>query len=346
MKDVHIAKDGTIRHYLTIPMEATYIDENGSLRHCLPKPLEVGSRVEGRLDFMTRFRRMQNHSGEHVVSGLIYAAYGYHNVGFHLSDEDMTMDFDGELTKEQLADIEWQANLAVAADVPVTAEYPAPEVLKNLQYRSKLDLTEDVRIVTIEGYDVCACCAPHVKRTGQIGMIKLLDFARYKGGVRIHARCGLDALEDHRSRYAALNAAALALSTNWQNVAESVARLQQELDGQKRRADSLMAELLQLRVNALLDGQKNVCLFADGLDSHQLVDLANMGLDKCSGISAAFSGSDGNYRYAIASRSVNLRDLTKQINSALNGRGGGRPDMLQGSCNTDKTAIEAFFAQL
>ena len=170
----------------------------GEIVHITDTPLTPGEMVHGKLDWEKRFRRMQEHSGEHIISGLVHKLYGYRNVGFHLGDETVTMDYDGELTREQLSELEWLANEAVWKNVPITAVYPPEDVLQTIEYRSKLELTENVRIVTIEGYDVCACCAPHVSHTGEIGAIKIIDSMRHRGGVRLTILCGVDALRQYR----------------------------------------------------------------------------------------------------------------------------------------------------
>ena len=169
-------------------------ERDGVVTHLTDAPLPVGETVEGELDWAARFRKMQDHSGEHIVSGLVHARFGYDNVGFHLGTDGMTVDFSGELTRLQLDEIEDAANAVVWADKPVAACFPSAEELKTLDYRSKLDLTENVRLVTIPGVDVCACCAPHVSSTGQIGVIKLLDFMRHRGGTRIWIRRRADGL--------------------------------------------------------------------------------------------------------------------------------------------------------
>lgn len=150
--------------------------------HYTDAPLTPGAQVRGEIDWPQRFRRMQGHSGEHIISGLIHSEYGLDNVGFHLGQDTITMDYNGELTWPQLMHIEQLANEAVYRNVPIRTEYPSPEQLAQMTYRSKLDLTEDVRIVTVEGYDVCACCAPHVSCTGEIGAIKFTSVMRHRGG--------------------------------------------------------------------------------------------------------------------------------------------------------------------
>ena len=173
--------------------------KDGVIYHYLESDIEVGKTVECKLLWDERFRKMQNHSGEHIISGIVHSLYGFDNVGFHLSKAEMTMDFDGVLTREDLLKIEKLANAAVWQNVKFNCYYP--ESLENLEYRSKLDLTEDVRIVEIEGYDRCACCAPHVNTSAEIGVIKILDFCKLRGGVRLFVKCGSDALDDYNCRY-------------------------------------------------------------------------------------------------------------------------------------------------
>ena len=181
-------------------------EKDGAIYHLTDGPLAVGETVTGHLDWEERFRKMQTHTGEHIVSGLIHSTYGYDNVGFHLTGAGCTIDFNGELSRAQLDDIERRANEAVWQGLRVRTKFPMAWELKEMDYRSKLDLTQDVRIVCVEGVDMCACCAPHVSSTGQIGVIKLLDFMRHRGGVRIWMKTGSDALADYEARYAGVRA--------------------------------------------------------------------------------------------------------------------------------------------
>ena len=172
-------------------------EESGRIIHFTDAPLETGSRVKGSLDWEERFMKMQQHTGEHIVSGLVHSRFGYRNVGFHLGSEDCTMDFNGEITLEELADIELEANCAVWKNLKVETVYPPRGELERMEYRSKIEIEGPVRIIVIPGYDRCACCAPHVGRTGEIGMIKLTNIQRYKGGVRVTMLCGVRALADY-----------------------------------------------------------------------------------------------------------------------------------------------------
>ena len=206
--------------------------KNGEILHFADKPLNIGQVYNCKIDFDFRFRNMQNHSGEHIISGIVHKLFGFNNVGFHLGAE-MTVDFDGELTRRQLDEIEDLANKAVYENLPVKAYYPSDEELKNLDYRSKLDLKENVRIVEIKGVDVCACCAPHVKATGEIGVIKILDFEKYKGGVRLLVKCGRDALCDYREKYESVLEISNLLSAKRFDVSNAVSKLNEQLSAEK-----------------------------------------------------------------------------------------------------------------
>ncbi len=320
-------------------------EKHGEILHMTDAPLAVGTAVRGVLDWETRFSRMQNHTGEHIVSGLLYRHYGYHNVGFHMGSEDITLDVDGELTRAQLTEIENLANCAVYENLPVRCFYPAPEELATLDYRSKLALTEGVRLVEIPGYDLCACCAPHVARTGEIGIIKLLDFLHYKGGTRIHMLCGARALADYRTKYENLLSASVTLSAPQHEVAQAVTRLSETLLETKRALGEAKREILRLRGAQMPHTTGNLCYFETETDAQYLRELANLGAAHCDGVCAVFSGKDGAYRYLITSKTVDLKPKAKEINAFLCGRGGGSSEMLQGSASTERAVIESYFAQ-
>ena len=316
---------------------------DGEIVHYTDAPLTVGETVDGGLDWLQRFRRMQNHTGEHILSGFVSQKYGYHNVGFHLADGDVTVDFDGELNRAQLDELETLCNLAVAENVPVICRYPDPEELKTMDYRAKLELTENVRIVEIEGYDRCACCAPHVRQTGAVGSVKILDFMRHRGGTRLHMLCGLEAMEDSRRRYQATLTLSGLLSVPQLETPEAARRLLDSAEALKRELAESRRTILKMIADALPETSGNLTLFEPELDMLSLRELVNAGMEKCSGICAAFSGTDGDWKYIIGSRSTDLRAASKTINGALRGRGGGKPEMIQGSCAATRQEIEAYF---
>ena len=318
--------------------------KNGEILHFADKPLSVGQAYDCKLDFDFRFRNMQNHSGEHIISGIVHRLYGFNNVGFHLGAE-MTMDFDGELTRRQLDEIEDLANKAVYENLPVKAYYPTDEELKSLDYRSKLDLKEDVRIVEIKGVDVCACCAPHVKATGEIGIIKILDFEKYKGGVRLIVKCGADALRDYREKYKNVLEISNLLSAKQFEVSVAVVRLNEQLSAEKEAAAALKKRLIAEKAAGFAPDTDKTAVFENGLDIKELQLLADALCKKAGGIRGAFSGADGAFSFAICGEETALGEFFAKFKAAFNTRGGGRNGIRQGTVCADRAEIEGLFKE-
>lgn len=318
--------------------------KNGEILHFADKPLSVGQAYDCKLDFDFRFRNMQNHSGEHIISGIVHRLYGFNNVGFHLGAE-MTMDFDGELTRRQLDEIEDLANKAVYENLPVKAYYPTDEELKQLDYRSKLDLKENVRIVEIKGVDVCACCAPHVKATGEIGIIKILDFEKYKGGVRLIVKCGADALRDYREKYKNVLEISNLLSAKQFEVSAAVVRLNEQLSAEKAAAAALKKRLIAEKAAGFEPDTDKTAVFENGLDIKELQLLADALCQKAGGIRGAFSGADGAFSFAICGGETALGNFFAKFKAAFNTRGGGRNGIRQGTVCADRAEIEGLFKE-
>ena len=315
-------------------------ERDGELRHYTDAPLKAGERVKGQLDTEQRLRRMQNHSGEHILSGLVHNAYGYDNVGFHMGAECMIIDFSGELSWEQLMELETRANEVVRADLPLHIWFPTEEELKTLSYRSKLELTENVRIVKIPGVDRCACCAPHVQRTGEVGVIKILDSQRHRGGQRVSVICGMDALEDYRLRQESVTEISRALSAKRDEAAPAVQRILAEQQRMKERLDALSLALVRYMAEGEEETGGNILVFDDALGEIAQRELVNLLMEKAGGFAAVFCGSDEEgWRYIIGSRSRDLRAGAKSINALINGRGGGKPQMIQGSARAGREEI-------
>lgn len=328
-----------------VRMEKAY-EKDGEIFHCCESPIPAGTVIECRLDWEKRQRLMQNHSGEHIVSGVAHRLYKCENVGFHMGADCVTIDFDRELGEEECRRIERLANQAVRDDVEVRAEFPAPEELAGMDYRSKLELKENVRVVTMVGVDCCACCAPHVQRTGEIGLIKILDFERHRGGTRLSLLCGEDALKDYCEKHESVTAISRALSAKRAEVSAAVGRVLAESERQKERADALSRELVRVKAESAEETGGNLCLFDGILDETAQRELVNLLMDKCS-VAAVFCADGGEgLRYIIGSRECDLRRAARSINSAIDGRGGGRPEMIQGRAFADKEKIEKFFAEL
>lgn len=318
-------------------------ERGGVVWHYTASPIPVGEECECEIDFEQRYRRMQNHSGEHIVSGITHALHGADNVGFHMGAECMTIDFDKELDWDALMEIERRANEAVRENLPIKATFPDDAALKTLNYRSKLELTENVRIVEIPGIDLCACCAPHVSHTGEVGLVKILDAVRHRGGVRVSLVCGMDALDTVRDMQKNVTDAGRLLSAKRGEVAAAVERILAQEQALKARVAALgMAHARRLADSEpARDG--NICVFDDILDESALRELVNLLADKCTGYAAAFSGDDERgYRYIIGSRHVDLRKASRDINAGISGRGGGKSEMIEGRASKPADEIREF----
>ena len=307
-------------------------EKDGRILHLLEGPLEPGTCVSGRIDWEERFMKMQQHSGEHIVSGLVHSAFGYNNVGFHLGSEDCTMDFDGELSKEQLVHIEQEANRAVWKNLKIQALYPSAEELARMEYRSKIEIEGQVRIIVVPGYDVCACCAPHVSYTGEIGLIKLTHVQRYKGGARVTMLCGVRALQDYEVKQEQAGEISALLCAKENEIAESVRHLRDEADNLKYELGEKEKKLLAVKAEMIPKDGKPVCIFTEDIEGDSMRLLMNLVLEAGHNVCAVFHGNDSEgYRYVIGSRTQNMRELVKEFNAAFDGRGGGKPEMVQGT---------------
>ncbi len=315
---------------------------DGTIIHYTDGALEKGAVVEGCIDWKERFSKMQQHTGEHIVSGLINRLYGYHNVGFHLGSDSVTLDFNGVVPKEKLHEIELLANEAVAKNLPVQVLYPTDEELQEITYRSKIEIEGQVRIVVIDGYDVCACCAPHVKHTGEIGLIKLVGIQNYKGGVRISMLCGFRALEDYHQKEKNNREIAVMLSAKEYETAAEVTRLKEELNSKKAKIAELEKRILQQKVEMLDVSAEIVSLFEE-TDPVMTRELVNLLLEKGAKMAVVFSGDDKEgYRYVLGSREMDVRAAGRLLNEAFQGRGGGKPEMVQGTVKGKQEEIRAF----
>lgn len=320
------------------------IENDGTIFHVCDSYIEPGTDVSCIIDSEIRLRRMQNHSGEHVLSGLIFRYFGFSNVGFHMGDHCMTIDFSGELSDTDLEAIERKANEKVRENIPVVAYFPTPEELENTEYRSKLDLKENVRLVKIEGCDICACCAPHVSATGEIGSIKILSSMRHRGGTRIEAVCGMDALDNYRIKQKNAERISELLSSKQDEISVAVERMLRNAAEQKERIAALSMENALLKANAVDIPNGNICLFEDLLDDIAIRELVNRLSGKCRGMAGVFSGDDQTgYRYIIGSSNVDLRSCAKAINAGIEGKGGGSASMIQGHSASCAQKIRDFF---
>mgnify|MGYP003204248372 CR=1 FL=1 len=322
-------------------------EKDGVIFHRTDAPLSVGDCVEGRIDWDLRFMKMQQHTGEHIVSGLVHKRFGYQNVGFHLGSEDCTMDFNGEITKEEIREIEWEANRAVVRNLEVEVTYPDQKVLQTLVYRSKIEIEGQVRIVSVPGYDICACCAPHVERTGEIGMIKLVNMQRYKGGVRVTMLCGSRALTDYEKKQEQNRKISALLCAKEYETAEAVGHLKEELDSLKRTLVEKERQLVHIWAQSVPEEEKTVCMFSEDISADAMRQYVNEVLEKERILCAVFYGNDAaGYRYVIGSRTQDLRAFSKMLNAAFEGRGGGKPEMVQGTVKGEAGKIREWIQKI
>ena len=323
--------------------------KQGILYHKAACELPVGTRVTGHVDRNRRFDFMQQHSGEHMISGLLHSHFGLENVGFHLSDREVTLDMNGEVSLEQLRLIEQEANTYVWKNLPVNISWPTAEELASLNYRSKLALTENVRIVEIPCVDLCACCAPHVDTTGQIGLIKIVNVQSHRGGVRINILCGNRALADYTEKQDSVWAISSLLSAKQPEVAGAVARAKEDARLQKERANALQAELLNVQMDALPSPEEvhHVLLFVGELDAIALRNAVNTLTGKYSGYCGIFAGDDTNgYRFIVGSASCNCQELADRMRRELSAKGGGSAPMIQGNVAATADTLQTMWASL
>ena len=317
-------------------------EKDGELLHYTEEPLEPGTAVVGRIDWDRRFDLMQQHSGEHIVSGLVHEAFGYDNVGFHMGSDVITIDFNGMLDERQMAEIEAKANARIWENSEVEITYPSQEELKELPYRSKKELSGRVRIVRFPGADLCACCGTHVTRTGEIGMVKLLSVVKFREGVRVEMICGRRVLEYLNMVNEQNHRVSVCLSAKPAATASAVERLAEENFRLKGRVNHMEEELFANEA-AKCEGAGNVLLFREGLEADSVRRLADAVMQSCQGRCAVFSRNpDGGYKYAMGEIGGDLRQFTKDMNQALSGRGGGKPNFVQGSVSAGEKEIREY----
>ena len=318
-------------------------EKNGVVFHTCDKAVEIGSTVTGTLDWARRFDHMQQHSGEHIISGILCADYRCDNVGFHLGADVVTIDYNADISWEQALDAERKANEIIWADREVEIDYPSPAELAALDYRSKKELTGKVRIVTFPEADCCACCGTHVLRAGQVGLIKVLSCQKFREGVRIEILCGKRALDYLGRTYDQAKAIGQQLSVKPQDTLAAVERLEAELSAVKARVAHLEESVFEsiAREN---EGKGDVVLFQSAMKGDSARRLADAVAKRSGGLAAVFVGEDGQYAYALVrADGADISPLVKGLNKTLNGRGGGRGGFAQGSVQADRAAIEAFF---
>lgn len=319
-------------------------EDKGVVYHIIGAPVVVGTRVNGTLDWDFRFTNMQNHSGEHILSGIAHSQYGYDNVGFHMNDRFITIDFNGPLTDEQINELELAANRRIYENLPITISHPYKEELEQMNYRSKKELTGDVRIVQVGTVDTCACCAPHVEFTGQVGLIKIIAHENYKGGVRLTVLCGERALRYYQTQNELLGALCGRYSATLDTLPQALSRLEGELTRQKERIAGLSDALIDCRVAELKTGAASIFHVETAMDETACRRLCNrLSVEVPGRVAIMFPVEEKTYRYFIASVNEDVRVITKAFNEAFSGRGGGSERMTQGSVTGNLADMKKLF---
>ena len=317
-------------------------EEGGEIVHLCREPLTAGETVEGQINYDRRFGFMQQHTGEHMVSGILHRLLGLHNTGFHIGAEGVTVDFDGPVPPEILPQIEAEANRGVWRNVPLHIFTPSPEELPNVTYRTKRALPWPVRIVEIPGFDTCACCGIHCAATGEVGLVKLFSSIPFRGGSRMVMACGGLALDILNRAYQQNKLVSQAFSAPMGETGEAADRMNDLLARQKYRISALERRIWD-GIAEGYRGSGNILHFEPGLDSVGLRELADRIAGVCGGVAAVFSGEEGSCGFCLASREEDLRPLCKEMTQSLSGRGGGKPGFQQGTVKATRQEIEAFF---
>lgn len=304
----------------------------------------VSGEVECRLDFEKRFSNMQEHTGEHIFSGIIHAMCGCDNVGFHMGEHNVTVDFNCAVTQEQLDEAERLSNEAIYKNIPVEAIYPTDDELCSYDYRSKKEIKGQVRLTRIGDVDLCACCGTHVAFTGEVGIIKVISVMNHKSGVRVTLQIGRKALADYREKNISVHEISALLKAKTEEITPAVERIMAQLQEARYKYSLLKKEIFA--VKAADASSEKFIAFDDGGEAEDARIFSDMLAEKC-GIAAVFSGNDENgYKYAITSRTEDVRAIGKELNSVCNGRGGGKPDMVQGSVAAKRIEIENFWNKI
>lgn len=321
------------------------VQEQGEeIVHVCDGPLETGAEAEGVIDYDRRFDLMQQHTGEHIVSGIIHRRYGYHNVGFHMGSEMIEIDFDGVVPAEDLPVIEREANEALWKNLSVRCWHPSEEELPNVFYRTKRALPWPVRIVQVPGYDSCACCGVHVERTGEVGLVKLFSVVGLRGGSRIEMSCGSRALKLLNQAFEQNRLVSQAFSAKWPETGEAARKMNDALAHEKYRVSQLQKQIFET-VARNYQGAVQVLHFEPDLEPAQVRVLADVIAQHCDGRVSVFSGTDETgYAYAMVDHKEDLRAFGKEMTAALHGRGGGKPNFQQGRLAASRHQIEAFFS--
>lgn len=315
-------------------------ERDGQILHICKEAIAVGTVVTGKLDWQQRFRHMQQHTGEHILSGIVHQKYGYDNVGFHMGKDFVSVDFNGMLTPEQITEIEQCANEAVFSNQEIWITYPSSEELKSLNYRSKKELTGQVRIVEVSGSDICACCGTHVKRTGEVGLIKVTRSEHYKGGIRLYLQIGWSALEDYGQKLAGVQKVSVLLSAKPELIGEAVERMQGIVADQKQEILLLKQQLMGYQIKELPEGEKIAVFLKE--DPSSLRPFCEQLLTEREMAAVLTGDDDAGYKFVLGRKEGMLQEEAKQFREACEAKGGGKGNMIQGSAAASSDKIIRF----
>lgn len=314
--------------------------KNDIIYHIVDKEIPVGTKVKGEIDWDYRFLNMQSHTAEHIVSGIICKMYSTVNVGFHIGKDFITMDFPVDISKDDLRNIEKLANQAVYKNIKIEEKIYSPEEAKSLEYRSKIELHEDIRIVKIEGYDICACCGVHVSRTGEIGTIKLLKVEKYKTGVRIYMLVGLKAIEDYTNKYEEVNKISALLSLKPNEVYIGVENQSKEIEELRREIVSLKNKIYRKEISNFSERENIVVHHAD-MEMNEMKNYCNLLKEKATNIAGVVS----NGRFLMMSDNVDLKSVLNELKTEFDIKGGGNSQLIQGQFAGDVEALIKKFSK-
>lgn len=323
--------------------------EDGEVLHIVEDGLQVGLSVEGKVDWERRFDHMQQHCGQHILSAAFEHLYGWHTVGFHLSDASVTVDIETRVDMDELGDallsVEALANRIVFEDRAITARFVTTEELASIPLWKAPKVTENIRIVTIEDFDYNACGGTHPLRTGQVGLVKITRVENARSGVRVSFLCGGRALQDYHTRVRALQEATRLLSTSVEEVPGAIRQLQLDFTDAKRTIDSQRESLTEIRARGIVDWWRDsnpadkhlICIEDTVSDAEALKQLAQAlqrqfeenQLDATAWVLGEVG--DRIHVFARASQTHDVNQSLKQLLTAWNGKGGGNARAAQGS---------------
>ena len=318
-------------------------EKDGAILHTCDKALPEGETVRGEIDWARRFDHMQQHSGEHIVSGMLCSTYHCDNTGFHMGESSVIIDYNADIPWEGVLEIERRANRYIWENHPFEALYPSAEELKTLPYRSKKELTGQVRITRFPGADCCACCGTHVALSGQVGLVKFIGWQKFRDGVRLELVCGARAVNTLALHWEQNSAIGRSLSAKPDKTAAAVERLLGEVQSLKARCAALGEESFRRLAEENRD-KGDVVLVQPEMDSDAVRRLCDAVSHTCGGRCAVFAGSDGGYKYAVIHAGHDIAPLIKEMNAALHGRGGGRDGFAQGGVACSARELGDFWA--